>query len=202
MCARFTSPFSLSGTATFFDAESDPVLPEFQGDRFPTKEAPIVMLGERRSLRASHWGLLPKGAKDLSFYKTYSTFNAKSETLADSRLYKKPWINGQRCVIPVTAFTEWRGPKGKKERLIIRDPDTEILSIAGLWDVTSTEADAIHSFTMLTTSPNEFMASFHHRMPVILGSTETDEWLNPDSSADDVSALMKPFEGRLEFTVA
>ena len=46
--------------------------------------------------------------------------------------------------------------------------------MAGLW---KEESDG-KKFTMLTTTPNESVAPFHHRMPFILSSPES--WLGDD----------------------
>ena len=42
-----------------------------------------------------------------------STNNARSETMATSPAFREAYRR-RRCIIPVTSFTEWTGPKGSK----------------------------------------------------------------------------------------
>jgi putative SOS response-associated peptidase YedK len=42
------------------------------------------------------------------------------------------------------------------------------------------QGDAIPSFTILATTPNELAAQIHNRMSVILRSEHYERWLDPD----------------------
>lgn len=39
--------------------------------------------------------------------------------------------------------------------------------------------EMIETYTVITTQANEFMAPIHDRMPVILGKTDWEAWLEP-----------------------
>ena len=60
-------------------------------------------------------------------------------------------------------------------------PTPSPFALAGLWDEWrgDTDADPVRSATIITTTPNEVMATIHDRMPVILPPTSWDEWLDP-----------------------
>jgi putative SOS response-associated peptidase YedK len=49
------------------------------------------------------------------------------------------------------------------------------------------EGEAVPSFAILTDEPNELVAPYHDRMPVVLGDVE--RWLNLDTTLDDVDPL-------------
>jgi putative SOS response-associated peptidase YedK len=50
---------------------------------------------------------------------------------------------------------------------------------AGLWDSWKDNAtdEAIETYTVMTTDPNELMESLHNRMPVILKREDQARWL-------------------------
>ena len=52
----------------------------------------------------------------------------------------------------------------------------------------------METFTILTTTPNSFMAEVHHRMPVILAPDSWSLWLGElGSDPDQIKALFEPF---------
>jgi putative SOS response-associated peptidase YedK len=68
------------------------------------------------------------------------------------------------------------------------------MSVAAVWDTWhSGTPDERRSFSILTTSANEFMREIHDRMPVILGAPDLDAWLDPEIHEQDaLQKLMKP----------
>lgn len=70
----------------------------------------------------------------------------------------------------------------------------EIFSLAGLWSHwKSPNGEEIESFTILTTEPNELMAQYHNRMPVILPLDKEQVWLNPEfTNPVLLKGLLKP----------
>ncbi len=54
--------------------------------------------------------------------------------------------------------------------------------MAGLYEIWQRpDGDALHSFTVLTRSPNSLVASLHDRMPVMLREGEEETWLSSDT---------------------
>ena len=65
--------------------------------------------------------------------------------------------------------------------------------MAGLWE-SPLEENLLPTFTILTTTPNDLVATFHHRMPVILPKRHWDLWLNPtQGDAPSLTALLQPY---------
>lgn len=57
------------------------------------------------------------------------------------------------------------------------------------------KGDTVPSFAILTDEPNELVAPYHDRMPVVLEDPEN--WLDPGASLDDATALgLEQFEVR------
>jgi putative SOS response-associated peptidase YedK len=68
-------------------------------------------------------------------------------------------------------------------------------SFAGLWDEwKDPEGRVVKSCTILTTEANSLVAEMHDRMPVIVPREAYDPWLDPDSSLQEVLALLKLYE--------
>ncbi len=68
-------------------------------------------------------------------------------------------------------------------------------SIAELWEHWEGPArKAVNSCTLLATSPNDLIATFHHRMPVVLDPQDYDRWLDPGlQEAERLQPFLRPF---------
>ncbi len=190
MCASFlqrkaAGPLAQSLKADFFETEDNPR----KSLIFPKYQASILVRGESKPILTNcHWGLLMRFMKPGGKSK-YATHNAKTETFEKSPLYGPAWRAGQRCVIPVSEFYEWKGVAGSKTRLAIQEKGADETMIAGIWDVTD---HGQMNFTMMTTDPNEFMKSIHDRMPVVL--TDWEKYLSEKTSLAEARSMLVPFE--------
>ena len=52
--------------------------------------------------------------------------------------------------------------------------------LSGLWDVAHIDGSELHTFTILTTTPNDLMAGIHTRMPVIIHPSNYERWIDGD----------------------
>jgi putative SOS response-associated peptidase YedK len=67
---------------------------------------------------------------------------------------------------------------------------------AELWDVWHDgEPDAIASFTILTTDPNELAATVHNRMPVIVLAKDYERWLDQDNTK--IADILGSYPGQM-----
>lgn len=134
------------------------------------------------------FGLLPIWAKDRKLGR--STYNARTETVAQKPSYRSAWKKAQHCVIPAAAIYEPDWSSGKAVPTRITRVDGGMLGIAGLWEYwKSPDGDVVHSYTMLTISADQhsLMKRFHHpdkekRMVVILPTGVQNDWLNAPAS--------------------
>ena len=157
----------------------------------PTQTSPVlrVIAGNHR-FDIMRWQLVPR--TEPAFTTKLSTINARSESVFGSPLYRD-LIMRQRCIVPLSGFYEWkRGDRLSPFRIQLRDEP--IMSVAGLWDTWQAGTpEAKHSFSILTTSANEFMGKIHDRMPVILSRADEEAWLDPENNdRETLQSLLKP----------
>ena len=92
-------------------------------------------------------------------------------------------------------FYEWRQDGGRKIPMYIHLVSGKPFAFAGLWESwNAPDASNVLSCTIITTQPNDLMASIHNRMPVILPETAYPLWL--EAGEQDVRRfveLLKPF---------
>jgi len=189
MCGRyvFTSPLEAIQQMFKFDQMTN-LGPNF--NVAPTHEMPIVRRrkGDRRNeLVMARWGLIPHWAKDAKI--AYSTINARSETAATKPAFRDAFKR-RRCLVPADAFYEWKREGKGKQAHLIKLKGGSPFAFAGLWSTwRSPEGEDIASYTIMTTEPNDLMATLHNRMPVILGTDDHDHWLDLDT---DPAGVLKP----------
>jgi putative SOS response-associated peptidase YedK len=165
--------------------------------------SPIITAGEPEQFKLFRWGLIPfyMADKAKAMILRVSTLNCISEEMFEKNSFKDAAKNGQRCLIPVTGFYEWRwlDEKGKtKIPYFVTVKDQDIMSMAGLYSRWKDKAtnEYYYSYTVLTTTANPLMEYVHNnkkRMPVIIPKEYEKDWLNKNLSKDDVLALCQPF---------
>lgn len=163
----------------------------------PGSIEPVVLQNSPNHIELMKWGLIPPWAKDLNI--GYKMINARAETLLEKVSFKRPFKN-RRCIIPISGFYEWKTVGKEKIPFYITPPDADYWALAGLYEVhPGTEGKEIRSYTIITTSPNDFMAEIHTRMPVILDTKDYNLWLdNTQCDESKLMQLMVPYTGDME----
>lgn len=208
MCGRFVSTSPPDELAAYFGATAAPEASlEPNYNVAPTQDVlAVVEDGGERHLDAFFWGLVPSWAKDVKIGSRM--INARAETLAEKSAYKKSF-EARRCLVPADGFYEWKklggGSKPKKQPVFITRADGAPLAFAGIWSVWRGPAEdqpPLRSLTIVTTTPNELMATVHDRMPVILPEERWATWLDRDErDLDGLTKLLVPApEGLLTLT--
>jgi len=105
--------------------------------------------------------------------------NAMAETVATKPAFRDAFARGQRCIVPVDAFYEWKKTPVGKQPYATVGVDGLPLAMAGLWDRWNDHGtgDTVQTFTIVTTVPNELCGAIHNRMPVILPCEKWATWL-------------------------
>ena len=167
--------------------------PEPTYNAAPTSLQPVLRYAPEQSyaeLAPCQWGLVPGWwTKPLSERK-FTGFTAAAETAHEKPVYRGAFRH-HRCLVPVSGFYAWTGPAGAKTPFAIGLRDTNWFCLAGLWDAALIEGSEIHTFTLLTTTPNDLMAGLGTRMPVILSPDNYERWLDPASGP--VQDLFAPY---------
>ncbi|RQR81454.1 MULTISPECIES: SOS response-associated peptidase family protein [unclassified Burkholderia] len=114
------------------------------------------------------------------------TMNARSETVAESRLYSKAWRAGQRCLIPARWIYEPCYETGRNVWQRIGLTNWQPYCVAGIWRrYEGDDGRALVGMSMLTVNADSHpvMGRMHKpgdekRSVVILRPSDYDEWLH------------------------
>lgn len=165
----------------------------------PTDQIPIVRIDPRdgeRELVMARWGLVPFFLKEKP---KQPMINARAETVHKLPTFREAFAR-RRALVPATGFFEWQQVADGKQPYRFRRQDLEPFAFAGLWEFCRIGDDDILSAAIIVGEPNPLISPVHDRMPVILGPTDYDRWLDPEAEQDALLAMLKPFpEKWLEF---
>ena len=199
MCGRYTL-VNLAQLTDLFPWITEPP-PEQAVPRYNIAPSqPILAVANDKPDHYDHflWGLIPSWAKDPKIGQQLC--NARAETIAEKNSFKNAYRR-RRCLIPASGFYEWKlNADGKtKQPMYIRRRDDRPFSLAGLWETWQDDAgNEIRSATIITTRPNELMATMHDRMPVILQEKDQQRWLDrAEHQAGDFDDLLVPYPQEL-----
>jgi putative SOS response-associated peptidase YedK len=139
-----------------------------------------------RSLDALKWGLVPSWAKDEKI--AYKTINARVETVDTSASYRAAFKK-RRCLIPADSFYEWKKAGTVKQPYAIGLESGEPFVFAGLWEGWPRPGtdEWLRTCTIITCEPNEFVATIHNRMPVILPEMHHEAWLSGEAGKHNLT---------------
>ncbi|MCB1919603.1 MAG: SOS response-associated peptidase [Candidatus Competibacteraceae bacterium] len=187
MCGRFIQSTSGEMLAERFQLSTVPILtPRY--NVAPSQSVLAIHQGEsgQREAVALRWGLVPAWSPEPRT--SYSTINARAETVADKPTYRHAFRR-RRCLIPADGFYEWRKVGSRKQPYCIAPADGQPLAFAGLWERWERDGQILESCTILVTQANAVIAPIHDRMPVILDPQDEARWLDP---AITDPAVLKP----------
>jgi putative SOS response-associated peptidase YedK len=176
MCGRYGRRSDKQRIAEAFYAESglDEVDFSPNDDISPGSFQPVVHTDEQGETRLDlmYWGFhLP----------TRFVFNARSDSLATNSLWKSAFEK-RRCIVPADLYFEWkRVQKKNNPKYEITVCGREPFGMAAIWSFWKGPKDdkSVRTVAVITTDPNEAMASIHDRQPAVLEPREYKEWLAP-----------------------
>ncbi len=162
----------------------------------PTESIVVLRLDDvgEPELVPMRWWLTPYWSKEPAT--RYAMFNAKSETVDQSRAFREPF-HRRRCVVPVSGFYEWvharrSGGEGAKMPWYIHAHALPGLLLAGIWDRWRSRegGEVVDSFAILTTRAAAGLEFVHDRQPVMLSMADARRWLARDTPRDELKALL------------
>ena len=180
----------VKGVASGFEYGNWPILKPTQG-------------GKDFEVELAHWELIPSWINDTAELaesrNKFTTLNATSEKLLESRLYKDAALK-RRCLVLSSGFYEWQHykPEGSKKDIaypyFINLPTQDYFFMAGIYQpwVDKTTGETIDSFSIITTKANALMAAVHNkkqRMPTLLTEELAYEWMQEGLSEKQIQAL-------------
>ncbi len=163
---------------------------------YPKSPIPTVSKNSPNQLVIRRWSLIQrwwdKPLEDLKF----NTFNARSEDIAVKASYRTPWKLGQRCLIPATWFYEFKAKKIDSK--VVKIPykvlfkNSELFTMAGLYENWKDGDNLIESVTIITCSSALPLKSIHDRQPVIIEKSDREKWLDKSTDMEKIELLLKP----------
>lgn len=157
----------------------------------PTQQAYVILNENPEVLDRLSWGLVPHWSKDAK--DAAKRINARSEGIAEKPSFRLP-IRNRRCVVLADSFYEWQREGKQKLPFRILPANGHLLALAGVWDSWKKPDGGLHrSFAVITTTPNQEMASVHDRMPVLLNTPqEVRRWLGEMPLEEALDMLRPP----------
>jgi putative SOS response-associated peptidase YedK len=161
----------------------------------PTTVIDVIRYDAERGgngIEQMRWGLIPSWVADPKKFKA-ATFNARVETVEKANTFRGAWARGQRCLIPIDNFYEWR--QSDKQPFAIAMANKSAMMLAGLWERWRPRdgSDPVPSFTIITLGARGVLGDLHDRAPAIIGLENWDTWLGAaPASIDDLSAMLAP----------
>ena len=140
-----------------------------------------------RELVAAQWGLVPHWVKSASDgrLRALKLVNARSETVSTAQAFRDAWLNGQRCIVPMAAFSRMTTATARP------CPRASRASTASPWAWPAcgrsgrADGEVLLSYTLLTVNANSHALLHRYqqpgaekRMPAILNEGAYDAWLN------------------------
>ena len=191
MCGRYSLSKSKDELEERFQAE---MLVDFK-PRFniaPTQLVPVITSDSPKGFSFFYWGVTP----DFGHNKPVSQklINVRAESIHE-KIFFKSSFQKRRCLIPADGFFEWK-KLGKKTKIPYRFTlrEEEPFAFAGIWEEYETvSGESQHTFSILTTTPNELVEEVNDRMPLILTREAEKKWLDRYTSEADLIDILNPY---------
>lgn len=190
MCGRytiFTPPDDLEDRfgATFEQS------PKPRYNAAPGQNLPVITNEESGTIDHFTWGLIPHWADDPKIGNRL--INARAETIHEKRSFRDAFEK-RRCLVLADGFYEWTTTDDGKQPYRVALSSGEPFAMAGLWErwqppqkqmglddfsksKSDTEAEAVETFSIITTEPNGVVEPLHDRMAVVLSEDDEERWL-------------------------
>jgi putative SOS response-associated peptidase YedK len=191
MCNNYKMRKSAAEVARMFQADLPITSFNVAEDIYPGYPGMVVReeSGARR-VQSMVWGFPRRLPTMKPTSKPLKVNNARDDKLLTS--FWKDSFTRRRCIIPVTAWAEAEGEKGKMTKTWYSLPETELFAVAGIWRPTDEWGDA---YSMVMVDGCEQMSDVHDRMPVILRPDLCDLWMG--GTADEALTLARACDDAL-----
>ena len=150
----------------------------------PKQKLPIIKsYSNGKALELSEWGLVPEWSKRLEKFKPL--INARKETLSEKITFKN-LIQTSRCLVLADGYYEWKREEKNKIPYYFTKKDDELMFFAGIYQK--------NQFCIITREATETVKKIHHREPLIVNSSQMNNYLNVKKDAMEILNSIKPPE--------
>lgn len=204
MCGRYTLTSGPDKLAAVFKAEFGKEFKQSWKPRYniaPGSGITAILEDRDRGGQRGeilHWGLVPSWARDPDI--GYKLINARAETLSEKASFKDAF-RYRRCLIPASGFYEWDKAVSPRQPYYFFPARAGPIALAGIWEHwLHPSGSEILSVAIITTAANGPVGRIHERMPVIMGESDWDRWLDVENvrAAGLRPLLVAPREDFLE----
>jgi putative SOS response-associated peptidase YedK len=172
---------SIAEIAQVFGVSASPGA-NFGEEVYPGYPGVVVAEGSARTMT---WGFpLVLTGKQGQRLKPKPVNNAREDKLGT--VFWRDSFARRRCLIPVSAWAEAEGEKGRMTRSWYSLAGSDLFAVAGIWRPTQEWGDA---YSMVMVDGCAQMADVHDRMPVVLAKDDWQVWL--DSPPEAAFALCR-----------
>jgi putative SOS response-associated peptidase YedK len=188
MCNLYRMTKGTTEIARLFEAQPDEG-GNYGGEVYPGYPGLVVA---ERIARTMTWGfpLILTGQRGQQL-KPKAVNNARAEKLSTAFWHQS--FEKRRCLIPVSAWAEAEGEKGRMTQTWYSLQNDNIIAVAGVWRPTQEWSDA---YSMVMVDGSLKMPDVHDRMPLILHHEDWSRWT--DGSPQDAFALCQTWADALE----
>lgn len=170
MCGRFYIEYSIEDLIASYGVVNVKNKISLKGDIYPGTNIPVIFKDKEKTLDFYRWGFKVKST-------SREVINARIETVDEKPTFRKAFYNN-RCIIPASAFFEWRTSGKNKTKYKISIKDRRFLSLAGIYERFIDKSNKPYFGVVILTRPaNDEMSKIHHRMPVFIKKEEVETWL-------------------------
>jgi putative SOS response-associated peptidase YedK len=139
------------------------------------------------------WGLIPAAAEGRA---ADSPTIIDADGILDSPVFRTPWLEGQRCILPMSGFYAWQLTNRRiRQPHFVRLLDRSVFGVAAVWDRSvAGEDDVIESCAVVCVPPNDLIvriANTDGYMPAILRRKDYQTWLRGTPVA--AKATLRPY---------
>ncbi len=187
MCNLYRMTKGTAEVARLFEVEADAGA-NFAEEVYPGYPGLVIAQGKARAM---NWGFpLALRGRQGQRLKPKPVTNAREDKLLTG-FWRDSFVH-RRCLVPISAWAEAEGEKGRMTRTWYGLPEEDVFAVAGLWRATEEWGDA---FTIVMVDGHPQMAEVHDRMPLILSHAARRYWL--EGSAEDALALCRTWAGEI-----
>ena len=145
----------------------------------PSQISFIITNNKEINLEKAKWGYSFVDKKTNS---EKNIINSRLETITEKILFKNSYYK-RKCIIPANGYYEWSIKDQVKIPYFIHIPISEPIYFAGIWKYINYKNNMDKVFTILTKEANKQISVIHHRMPILLSSTEGEDYLQDNKSS-------------------
>lgn len=190
MCGRYAITLPPDAVRQYFGYVEVPNFPP-RYNIAPTQPVPVVHETDgQRHFTLMRWGFVPGWVKDLKAFPL--VINIRSETVREKASFRTAFMR-RRALMPADGFYEWQRLGRESRPHLLRRPDRTIFAFAALWETwSSPDGSEIDTVALINTTANGVISAIHERSPVILRQQDFSAWLDPMTSTEEASRLLRP----------